>query len=196
MSTWTSLWKGCQGLLIARGKIGAIVGTLLFISHLHLLKWLPFIGSGIFVSPTGLLERTGSIHYSLIVWGLCGLLSMFGNYKVYLFISKLPKTRLYIGIIFQALCPVLWMCLPEINMDCLYMNLFYNWLLYHNSIVCTGKSVQRTEGNMCAHSMYVNMNHRMLYIWVWPLWFIKPSRAIKRFALPVGIVLCQWKEPK
>lgn len=36
------------------------------------------IGSGIFVSPTGLLERTGSIHYSLLVWGLCGLLSMFG----------------------------------------------------------------------------------------------------------------------
>ena len=37
------------------------------------------IGSGIFVSPTGLLERTGSITYSLIVWGLCGLVSMFGS---------------------------------------------------------------------------------------------------------------------
>ena len=36
------------------------------------------IGSGIFVSPTGLLERTGSITYSLIVWGLCGVVSMFG----------------------------------------------------------------------------------------------------------------------
>ena len=37
------------------------------------------IGSGIFVSPTGLLERTGSITYSLIVWGLCGVVSMFGK---------------------------------------------------------------------------------------------------------------------
>ena len=37
------------------------------------------IGSGIFVSPTGLLERTGSITYSLLVWGLCGLVSMFGK---------------------------------------------------------------------------------------------------------------------
>jgi len=36
------------------------------------------IGSGIFVSPTGLLERTGSIQYSLLVWGLCGVVSMFG----------------------------------------------------------------------------------------------------------------------
>ena len=45
------------------------------------------IGSGIFVSPTGLLERTGSIQYSLLVWGLCGVVSMFGKY--YLFQSKL-----------------------------------------------------------------------------------------------------------
>ena len=40
------------------------------------------IGSGIFVSPTGLLERTGSITYSLLVWGLCGLVSMFGKLKL------------------------------------------------------------------------------------------------------------------
>jgi hypothetical protein len=38
------------------------------------------IGSGIFVSPTGLLERTGSIQYSLLVWGLCGIVSMFGKH--------------------------------------------------------------------------------------------------------------------
>ena len=36
-------------------------------------------GSGIFVSPTGLLERTGSIHISLVVWGLCGVISMLGK---------------------------------------------------------------------------------------------------------------------
>ena len=36
------------------------------------------IGSGIFVSPTGILERTGSVAMSLIVWTACGIVSMFG----------------------------------------------------------------------------------------------------------------------
>ena len=49
------------------------------------------IGSGIFVSPTGLLERTGSIQYSLLVWGLCGVVSMFGNFFPYLWTKNGPK---------------------------------------------------------------------------------------------------------
>jgi len=36
------------------------------------------IGSGIFVSPTGLLDRTGSVAMSLLVWTACGIVSMFG----------------------------------------------------------------------------------------------------------------------
>jgi len=36
------------------------------------------IGSGIFVSPTGLLDRTGSVAMSLIVWVACGFVSMLG----------------------------------------------------------------------------------------------------------------------
>jgi hypothetical protein len=36
------------------------------------------IGSGIFITPTGVLSQLGSISVSLIVWGACGLISILG----------------------------------------------------------------------------------------------------------------------
>ncbi|CAG7820389.1 unnamed protein product [Allacma fusca] len=47
------------------GSIALIVGSM--------------IGSGIFVSPGGLLAKTGSVGLSLCVWAACGLLSIFGS---------------------------------------------------------------------------------------------------------------------
>ncbi|XP_053259322.1 cystine/glutamate transporter [Podarcis raffonei] len=36
------------------------------------------IGAGIFISPKGILQNTGSVGMSLIVWTFCGILSLFG----------------------------------------------------------------------------------------------------------------------
>lgn len=36
------------------------------------------IGSGIFVSPTNALKYSGSIGFCLVVWGVCGVISLLG----------------------------------------------------------------------------------------------------------------------
>lgn len=51
-------------------SVGLVSGTAMIVGTM--------IGSGIFVSPKGVLEGTGSVALCLIIWGLCGVLCTLG----------------------------------------------------------------------------------------------------------------------
>ncbi|XP_045194603.2 b(0,+)-type amino acid transporter 1-like [Mercenaria mercenaria] len=51
-------------------SVGVVSGVALIVGTM--------IGSGVFISPKGVLEGTGSIGFSLIIWAFCGLLSTLG----------------------------------------------------------------------------------------------------------------------
>lgn len=59
-------------LVHLKRRVGLFSGVALIVGTM--------IGSGIFVSPSGLLVRTGSIGVSFIIWLACGLLSLLGEY--------------------------------------------------------------------------------------------------------------------
>nr|XP_018898647.1 PREDICTED: b(0,+)-type amino acid transporter 1 isoform X1 [Bemisia tabaci] len=51
-------------------RVGLLSGVALIVGTM--------IGSGIFVSPSGLMVRTGSIGMSFVIWIACGVVSLFG----------------------------------------------------------------------------------------------------------------------
>lgn len=61
-----------EGKVELKAQLGLVQGCNVIIGCI--------IGSGIFVSPGGVLMNTGSINMALTVWIICGLFSMIGAY--------------------------------------------------------------------------------------------------------------------
>ena len=54
-------------------QIGLVTATSMVVGNI--------IGIGIFISPKGVLLHTQSVGMSMVIWCLCGVLSMMGKYN-------------------------------------------------------------------------------------------------------------------
>ncbi|XP_032784128.2 b(0,+)-type amino acid transporter 1 [Daphnia magna] len=94
-----------DGLELKR-KVGLFSGVALIVGNM--------IGSGIFISPGGVLQRSGSVGLALVMWAACGLLAILGSLSYAELGTLIPKSGGEYSYLIDGLSPLhpFWGPLP------------------------------------------------------------------------------------